>query len=368
MSDETQALCFLAGANSIFYGDKLLTTENPGEHHDRGLFEQLGIQRGAATCDGVRLRQRHAPRLVVEPRAQLMHPPQCRRVLPRSARSAALVRPRQPHVRRGCGRAARDPQATARAARHRAAAAAARPRSRRRHRPREPRAASAAIRQRRSSRSTSSLRMLRRGARQQTLAAPLCTASAPMRSDCRCRTPVVDLVFSNLMLEWCHDPDAVFAEVRARAAAAGTVHVHDARPGHLERVARALARHRCLHACASFHRHARPRRCADARGFRRAGHGHRAPDSHVPDLARCSPELRGSGSRNVAQGRPRGLTGRARGVGRAVAKRRARSGTAALPSASKSSTAMRGVGERNRGARAAKSGFRSTLCATRRKS
>ncbi|MGH8179322.1 MAG: biotin synthase BioB [Steroidobacter sp.] len=43
MSDETQALCFLAGANSIFYGDKLLTTENPGEHHDQGLFARLGI-------------------------------------------------------------------------------------------------------------------------------------------------------------------------------------------------------------------------------------------------------------------------------------------------------------------------------------
>jgi biotin synthase len=44
MSDETQALCFLAGANSIFYGDKLLTTDNPGEHHDRALFDRLGIR------------------------------------------------------------------------------------------------------------------------------------------------------------------------------------------------------------------------------------------------------------------------------------------------------------------------------------
>jgi biotin synthase len=44
MSDETQALCFLAGANSIFYGDKLLTTENPGEHHDQALFDKLGIR------------------------------------------------------------------------------------------------------------------------------------------------------------------------------------------------------------------------------------------------------------------------------------------------------------------------------------
>jgi biotin synthase len=44
MSDETQALCFLAGANSIFYGDKLLTTENPGEDQDAALFDRLGIR------------------------------------------------------------------------------------------------------------------------------------------------------------------------------------------------------------------------------------------------------------------------------------------------------------------------------------
>jgi len=43
MSDEAQALCFLAGANSIFYGEKLLTTENPGADHDRILFGRLGL-------------------------------------------------------------------------------------------------------------------------------------------------------------------------------------------------------------------------------------------------------------------------------------------------------------------------------------
>ncbi len=43
MSDETQALCFLAGANSIFYGDKLLTTDNPDESHDQQLFKKLGL-------------------------------------------------------------------------------------------------------------------------------------------------------------------------------------------------------------------------------------------------------------------------------------------------------------------------------------
>lgn len=43
MSDELQALCFLAGANSIFYGEKLLTTANPTENKDLRLFEKLGI-------------------------------------------------------------------------------------------------------------------------------------------------------------------------------------------------------------------------------------------------------------------------------------------------------------------------------------
>ena len=43
MSDELQALCFLAGANSIFAGPKLLTTPNPGRDHDRVLFDRLGI-------------------------------------------------------------------------------------------------------------------------------------------------------------------------------------------------------------------------------------------------------------------------------------------------------------------------------------
>lgn len=43
MSDETQALCFFAGANSIFAGDRLLTTDNPGEDKDAALFEKLGL-------------------------------------------------------------------------------------------------------------------------------------------------------------------------------------------------------------------------------------------------------------------------------------------------------------------------------------
>jgi biotin synthase len=44
MSDAVQALCYLAGANSIFYGDKLLTTGNPDVARDRALFERLGLR------------------------------------------------------------------------------------------------------------------------------------------------------------------------------------------------------------------------------------------------------------------------------------------------------------------------------------
>ncbi len=44
MTDETQALCFLAGANSIFIGERLLTADNPGEVRDAALVERLGIR------------------------------------------------------------------------------------------------------------------------------------------------------------------------------------------------------------------------------------------------------------------------------------------------------------------------------------
>ncbi|MFQ5534485.1 MAG: biotin synthase BioB [Sphingomonadales bacterium] len=44
MSDELQALCFLAGANSIFIGEQLLTTPNPSQSEDMKLFEKLGIE------------------------------------------------------------------------------------------------------------------------------------------------------------------------------------------------------------------------------------------------------------------------------------------------------------------------------------
>ena len=48
MSDEMQALCFLAGANSIFYGEKLLTTDNPMSSSDLNLFRRLGLNSGGS--------------------------------------------------------------------------------------------------------------------------------------------------------------------------------------------------------------------------------------------------------------------------------------------------------------------------------
>jgi biotin synthase len=44
LSDEAQALCLLAGANSIFMGERLLTTPNPEIDHDRSLLDKLGMR------------------------------------------------------------------------------------------------------------------------------------------------------------------------------------------------------------------------------------------------------------------------------------------------------------------------------------
>ncbi len=49
MTEADQALCFLAGANSIFAGEKLLTTPNPGVDRDRQLFDRLGLTPKPAT-------------------------------------------------------------------------------------------------------------------------------------------------------------------------------------------------------------------------------------------------------------------------------------------------------------------------------
>jgi biotin synthase len=67
MSDELQALCFLAGANSIFYGEKLLTTGNPDTAHDQNLFRRLKIVAEDATGTGRPLT--HAPVAAESPAA-----------------------------------------------------------------------------------------------------------------------------------------------------------------------------------------------------------------------------------------------------------------------------------------------------------
>lgn len=54
MSDEMQALCFLAGANSLFMGDTLLTAANPAEDRDRRLFDRLGLRPEAPAADCAR--------------------------------------------------------------------------------------------------------------------------------------------------------------------------------------------------------------------------------------------------------------------------------------------------------------------------
>ncbi len=64
MDEALQALCFAAGANSIFYGDQLLTTSNPQAEADRKLLERLGMRAEAAQDTGVQRAERscgHAP-------------------------------------------------------------------------------------------------------------------------------------------------------------------------------------------------------------------------------------------------------------------------------------------------------------------
>jgi biotin synthase len=53
LGEAVQAMCFLAGANSIFYGDKLLTTDNPEANDDRALLEKLGLRTRGAVLESV---------------------------------------------------------------------------------------------------------------------------------------------------------------------------------------------------------------------------------------------------------------------------------------------------------------------------
>ena len=58
MGEAVQALCFLAGANSIFYGDKLLTTGNPETNEDAALLKKLGMTTRAAAADAAQSSER----------------------------------------------------------------------------------------------------------------------------------------------------------------------------------------------------------------------------------------------------------------------------------------------------------------------
>lgn len=66
MSEQTQAMCFMAGANSIFYGCKLLTTPNPKEDKDLALFLKLGLnpQQTATEYGDNQQQQRLAEQLI----------------------------------------------------------------------------------------------------------------------------------------------------------------------------------------------------------------------------------------------------------------------------------------------------------------
>jgi len=68
MSDEMQALCFLAGANSVFYGEKLLTTGNPDVEHDQQLLARLGMRaQGPAMTTAAPVELIATPELPAEP-------------------------------------------------------------------------------------------------------------------------------------------------------------------------------------------------------------------------------------------------------------------------------------------------------------
>jgi biotin synthase len=82
MADELQALCFLAGANSIFYGEKLLTTGNPDVARDRALLTRLGIE--PLVPPGLAASQTSEP-------AEHVHGPNCSHAAPRPSSSCAAT-------------------------------------------------------------------------------------------------------------------------------------------------------------------------------------------------------------------------------------------------------------------------------------
>lgn len=159
----------------------------------------------------------------------------------------------------------------------------------------------------------SSASMLRQSARQQRLLRrffPVCADahSLPLRNQS------FDLVLSNLLLEWCHDPDAVFAEVARVLRPKGLFTFTTLGPDTLKEVRdlwRGVDPYTHVHRFIDMHDF------GDA--LLRAGFAEPVMDTErltvtYSGLTELLGEIRGSGARNLAQGRPRGLTGRARGA------------------------------------------------------
>jgi malonyl-CoA O-methyltransferase len=158
-----------------------------------------------------------------------------------------------------------------------------------------------------------SLPMLRESARQQGLLrrfAPVCADAhrLPLRSGS------LDLVLSNLLLEWCHDPDAVFAEVARVLRPQGLFMFTTVGPDTLKELRELW---RGIDGAVHVHRFIDMHDFGDA--LLRAGFAEPVMDTErltitYPSLDALLEEIRHSGARNVAHGRARGLTGRVRGA------------------------------------------------------
>jgi malonyl-CoA O-methyltransferase len=159
----------------------------------------------------------------------------------------------------------------------------------------------------------SSLAMLRASAPQQRFLrrfAPVCGDAhrLPVRSQS------FDLVLSNLLLEWCHEPDAVFGEVARVLRPKGLFTFTTVGPDTLKEVRELW---RGVDPFTHVHRFIDMHDFGDA--LLRAGFAEPVMDTErltvtYRDLSTLLDEIRGSGARNIAQGRPHGLTGRARGA------------------------------------------------------
>jgi malonyl-CoA O-methyltransferase len=120
----------------------------------------------------------------------------------------------------------------------------------------------------------------------------------------------VDLVFSNLMLQWCHDPDAVFREIRRVLRPGGLLMLTTAGPDTLRELRQGW---QAVDPGVHVHRFLDMHDLGDA--LLRAGLAEPVMDTErltvtYSSLAAMVRELRATGSRNIAQGRARGLTGR----------------------------------------------------------